>query len=62
MSDVREYSPDELEQELRMEQLRADIKLKKTLAAAEWPKVFTAALIAVAAIFTVFGYSIGRHH
>jgi hypothetical protein len=38
-----------------MEQMRADIGLKDTQRAAEWPKVFTAALVAVAAIFTAFG-------
>jgi hypothetical protein len=46
---------DEYEWALRMEQMRADIGLKDTQRAAEWPKVFTAALVAVAAIFTAFG-------
>jgi hypothetical protein len=48
-----------------MDQMRADIRLKSTQAAAEWPKVFTAILVAVftgtAAVFTLFGYSLGHH-
>jgi len=48
-----------------MDQMRADIRLKSTQAAAEWPKVFTPILVAVftgtAAIFTFCGYSLGHH-
>ena len=49
-----------------MEQMWADIKLKNAQAAAEWPKVFTAIIVAVAAIMGVaaglFGYNLGLHH
>jgi hypothetical protein len=38
-----------------MEQMRADIRLKQKQELTEWPKVFTAALVAVAAIFAAFG-------
>ena len=67
MSDQpRDWARDDAEWELRMDQIRADIKLKTTQSAAEWPKVFTAALVAVAALFaaagTLFGYSLGGHH
>jgi hypothetical protein len=47
-----------------MDQMRADIRLKNAQAAAEWPKVFTAIIIAVATIMGIaagmFGYSL--HH
>ncbi len=66
MSGIRDYAPDDLEQELRVDQMRADIKLKNAQAAAEWPKVFTAIIVAVAAIMGVaaglFGYNLGSHH
>ena len=66
MSGVKDYSTDDAERELRMEQMRADIKLKNVQTASEWPKVFTAILVAVAAIMGVaaglFGYSLGTHH
>lgn len=66
MSGIRDYATDDLERELRMEQMRADIKLKNAQAAAEWPKVFTALIVAVAAIMGVaaglFGYNLGLHH
>ncbi len=66
MNSNRDYSIDDLERELRMDQMRADIKLKNAQAAAEWPKVFTALLVAVAAIIGLaaglFGYNLGLHH
>ena len=66
MSGIKEYAADDLERELRMGQLRADIKLKNTQAAAEWPTVFTALIVAVAAIKgaagALFGYNLGLHH
>jgi len=55
MHRVGDYAFEDEERQLRMDQMRADIRLKSTQAAAEWPKVFTAALLAVAAIFTVLG-------
>jgi hypothetical protein len=64
MHGFRDYSTDELEQELRMEQMRADIRLKERLTASEWPKVFTAIIVAFGAFMGVigafFGYSL--HH
>jgi hypothetical protein len=64
MHGFRDYSTDELEQELRMEQMRADIKLKTKQEITEWPRVFTGIIIAVAALTgavgTMFGYSL-RH-
>ena len=66
MSGIRDYSTDELERELRMDQMRADIKLKTVQASTEWPKTFTAILVAfgtvIALVAGVFGYTLGRHH
>jgi hypothetical protein len=66
MGGIRDYATDDLERELRMEQMRADIKLKQVQAAAEWPKVFTAILVAFGAVVGlvagVFGYTLGSHH
>jgi hypothetical protein len=63
-SDPAPGSAEDEERERRMDQMRADIRLKNTQAAAEWPKVFTAILVAVftgtAAVFTIFGYNL--HH
>jgi len=50
---------DEFEWAMKMEQIRADIGLKDGQRAAEWPKVFTAALLATAALFTAFGATVG---
>ena len=66
MSDQpRDWARDDAEWELRMDQMRADIKLKKAQAATEWPKAFTGILVAVttftAAVFTVFGYTLAHH-
>jgi hypothetical protein len=64
MHGFRDYSTDELEQELRMDQMRADIRHKTKQEVTEWPKVFTGLLIPVAALMgaagTLFGYSL-RH-
>jgi hypothetical protein len=64
MSGFRDYSLEALERELRMDQIRADIRLKNAQAAAEWPTVLTAIIVAVAAIMgaagALFGYSL-RH-
>ena len=49
-----------------MDQMRADIKLKTVQASTEWPKTFTAILVAfgtvIALVAGVFGYTLGRHH
>ena len=49
-----------------MDQMRADIKLKNAQAATEWPKTYTAILVAfgavVGVIAGVFGYTLGSHH
>jgi hypothetical protein len=50
---------DEFEWAMKMEQLRADIGLKDVQRATEWPKVFTGALLATAALFTAFGATVG---
>ena len=66
MGGIRDYATEDVERELRMEQMRAGTKLKTTQAAAEWPKVFTAALVAVAAVMgaagALFGYNFALHH
>jgi hypothetical protein len=62
---IVDWSRDDLEWELRMEQLRADIGLKKRQEALELPKFLVAALVATgtlfAAVFTAFGYALGHH-
>jgi len=50
---------DEFEWAMKIEQMRADIGLKDVQRATEWPKVFTGALIATAALFTAFGATVG---
>jgi hypothetical protein len=50
---------DEFEWAMKMEQMRADIGLKDVQRATEWPKVFTGALLATAALFTAFGATVG---
>jgi len=61
------FAATDVEQELRMDQMRADIDLKRRQAAIEWPKTWTAMLVALATImaltFGTFGYLIGmRSH
>jgi hypothetical protein len=60
----RDYDIEAEERELRMDQMRADIRLQNAQAADEWPKVFTAIIIAVATIMGIaagmFGYSLHR--
>ena len=56
MSGIRDYSTSDVEQELRMEQMRADIGLTRVQASTEWPRFWIASVIAVAAIVgTVLG-------
>jgi hypothetical protein len=68
MSGVRDYDIEAEEREVRLEQMRADTRLKNVQAAVEWPKTFTAIIVAVATVTGVvagvaggiFGYSL--HH
>jgi hypothetical protein len=64
---MSDFAATDAEQELRMDQMRADIDLKRRQAATEWPKTWTAMLVALATImaliFGTFGYLIGmRSH
>ncbi len=62
---ILDWSRDELEWELRMEQMRADIGLKNRQEGLELPKFVVAGLVAIgtlfAAVFTAFGYALGHH-
>ena len=68
MSGIRDYSTDEVERELRMDQMRADIQLKRVQASTEWPRFWVASMIGVAAfvgaVFSVAGFIVGQsyHH
>jgi hypothetical protein len=61
---IKDYDTEAEERERHLDQMRADIRLKTTQAAAEWPKVFTAIIIAGCALFgaagALFGYALHR--
>jgi hypothetical protein len=50
---------EELEWTLKMNQMLADIELKSTQSAAEWPKVWTAMLVAFGAVCGGIGAGVG---
>ncbi len=59
---ILDWSRDELEWELRMEQMRAAIGLKTRQEGLELPKFLVVAVAAVmGAAGALFGYSIGHH-
>ncbi len=64
MSGATEDTADRVERELRMDQMRADIRLKTAQASTEWPRFWVASLIAVAAVvgavFSAAGFIIGQ--
>jgi nicotinamide riboside transporter PnuC len=63
---MSDWSSDLMEQELRMDAMRADIRLKTRQANTEVRKTLATVLGASATIFTaagvIIGYAIGLHH
>lgn len=56
---MRDWSSEDVEQELRMEQMRADLLLKNVQASSEPWKTAVTVVSALAALFMAIGFALG---